>query len=227
MSLRKKYKEINFWKYYPKNNDNRKNISKIRVKISNKLKKKLQKFPREYFDGDRAHGYGGYYYNKRFFRKIVKRMIKYYKLNNSSRILDIGCAKGFMMYEFKKYLPNCEVKGIDISRYCKMQAIKKVKKYIEIGTCEKLPYPDKYFDLTISISTIHNLTKKGIKKSLKEIIRVTKKNSFIRVKAYNTATEKKRIDEWNIVAKSNLSKKTWLKLFKETNYSEDYQFSKF
>jgi hypothetical protein len=69
MSLRKKYKEINFWKYYPKNNDNRKNISKIRVKISNKLKKKLQKFPKEYFDGDRAHGYGGYYYNKKFFRK--------------------------------------------------------------------------------------------------------------------------------------------------------------
>ena len=227
MSLRKKYKQINFWKYYPKNNDNRKNISKIRVKISNKLKKKLQKFPKEYFDGDRAHGYGGYYYNKKFFRKIVKRMIKYYKLNNSSKILDIGCAKGFMMYEFKKYLPNCEVKGIDISRYCKMHAIKKVKKNIKIGTCEKLPYPDKYFDFVVSISTIHNVTRRGIKKSLKEIVRVANKNSFIRVKAYNTATEKKRIDEWNIVAKSNLSKNKWLKFFKETNYCGDYQFSKF
>jgi ubiquinone/menaquinone biosynthesis C-methylase UbiE len=227
MSLRKKYKEINFWKYYPKNNDNKKNISKIRVKISNKLKKKLQKFPKEYFDGHRVYGYGGYYYNKKFFKKIVRKMINYYKLNNSSKILDIGCAKGFMMYEFKKYLPNCVVKGIDISRYCKMQALKKVKKDIKIGTCERLPYPDKYFDFTVSISTIHNVTKKGIKKSLKEIVRVTNKNSFIRVKAYNTPTEKRRIDEWNIVAKSNLSKKTWLKLFKETNYSGDYQFSKF
>ena len=227
MSLRKKYKEINFWKYYPKNNDDRKNISKIRVKISNKLKKKLQKFPKEYFDGDRTHGYGGYYYNKKFFRKIVKKMIKCYKLNNSSKILDIGCAKRFMMYEFKKYLPNCEVKGIDISRYCKMHAIKKVKKNIKIGTCEKLPYPDKYFDLVVSISTIHNVTKKGIKKSLKEIVRVANKHYFIRVKAYNTQTEKKRIDEWNIVAKSNLSKNNWLKFFKEANYSGDYQFSKF
>jgi ubiquinone/menaquinone biosynthesis C-methylase UbiE len=131
------------------------------------------------------------------------------------------------MYEFKKYLPNCEVKGIDISRYCKMHAIKKVKKNIKIGTCEKLPYPDKYFDFVVSISTIHNVTKRGIKKSLKEIVRVTNKHSFIRVKAYNNQTEKKRIDEWNIVAKSNLSKNNWLKFFKEANYSGDYQFSKF
>jgi ubiquinone/menaquinone biosynthesis C-methylase UbiE len=154
-------------------------------------------------------------------------MIKYYKLNNNSKILDIGCAKGFMMYEFKKYLPNCVVKGIDISRYCKIHAKKQIKKYIRIGTCEKLPYPDKYFDFVVSISTIHNVTKNGIKKSLKEIVRVAKKYSFIRVKAYNTLTEKKKIDEWNIVAKSNFNKKTWLKFFKETNYSGDYQFSNF
>ena len=227
MSLRKKYKEINFWKYYPKNNDDRKNISKIRVKISNKLKKKLQKFPKEYFDGDRAHGYGGYYYNKKFFRKIVKRMIKYYKLNNSSKILDIGCAKGFMMYEFKKYLPNCEIKGIDISRYCKLRAMEKIKKYIKVGTCEKLPYTNKYFDFVVSISTIHNVNKSGIERSLREIIRVSKKNSFIRVKGYSNLREKKEIDDWNIVAKSNLSQKNWIKIFKKTGYMGDYQFSKF
>ena len=102
------------------------------MKVSNKLRKKLQKFPKEYFDGKREHGYGGYYYNPRFFKKIVKAMIKYYKLDNTSKILDIGCAKGFMMYEFKKALPGCEIKGIDISGYCKKNAIKKIKKFIII-----------------------------------------------------------------------------------------------
>ena len=217
--------KINFWKHYPKSN--RKNISRLRVKVPNKLKKKLQKFPKEYFDGKRAHGYGGYYYNPKFFRKIVKAMIKYYKLNNKSKILDIGCAKGFMMYEFKKALPACEVRGIDISRYCKMEAMRKIKKYIKIGTCEKLPYQNKYFDLVISISTIHNVSKNGIKKSLKEIVRVTKNNSFIRIKGYRNLKEKKKIEKWNIVAKSNLSKNNWLKLFKETKYKGDYQFSNF
>ncbi len=217
--------KINFWKHYPKSN--RKNISRLRVKVPNKLKKKLQKFPKEYFDGKRAHGYGGYYYNPKFFRKIVKAMIKYYKLNNKSKILDIGCAKGFMMYEFKKALPACEVRGIDISRYCKTEAMGKIKKYIKIGTCEKLPYPDKYFDFVVSISTIHNVSKNGIKKSLKEIVRVTKNNSFIRIKGYQNLKEKKKIEKWNIVAKSNLSKNNWLKLFKETKYKGDYQFSNF
>ncbi len=225
MTLKIKNKQINFWKHYPK--INRKNISSLRVKVPNDLKKKLKKFPKEYFDGKRAHGYGGYYYNPKFFKKIVKAMIKYYKLNNKSKILDIGCAKGFMMYEFKKALPNCEIKGIDISRYCKKKAIKKIKKYIKIGTCEKLPYPNKYFDFVVSISTIHNVTKTGIKKSLKEIVRVSKKNSFIKIKAYKNAAEKNKINQWNLVAKSNLSQNQWLKLFAETNYTHDYLFSNF
>ena len=225
MTLKIKNKYINFWKYYPISN--RKNISQLRVKVSNKLRKKLQKFPKEYFDGKREHGYGGYYYNPKFFRKIVKAMIKYYKLDDTSKILDIGCAKGFMMYEFKKALPGCEVRGIDISRYCKLHAIKKIKKYIKLGTCEKLPYKNKQFDFVVSISTIHNVNKHGIERSLKEIMRVSKKNSFIRIKAYNNLKEKKKIDDWNIVAKSNLSKKNWIKIFKKTGYSGDYQFSKF
>ena len=217
--------KIDFWKYYPKSN--RKNISSLRVKVSNILRKKLQKFPKEYFDGKREHGYGGYYYNPKFFKKIVVSMIKHYKLNKKSKILDIGCAKGFMMYEFKKALPDCEIRGIDISKYCKKKAITKIKKYIKIGTCEKLPYPSKYFDFVASISTIHNVTRSGIKKSLKEIVRVSKKNAFIRVKAHKDIRHKKKIDQWNIVAKSNLSEKDWIRLFKETNYKGDFQFSKF
>jgi SAM-dependent methyltransferase len=225
LTLKIKNKQINFWKYYPKSN--RKNISALRVKVSKKLRKKLQKFPKEYFDGKRAHGYGGYYYNPKFFKKIVEAMIRKYKLNNKSKILDIGCAKGFMMYDFKKALPNCEIKGIDISRYCKMKAMKKIKKFIKVGTCERLPYPEKYFDFVVSISTIHNVAKNGIIKSLKEIVRVAKKDSFIRIKAYKNLKEKKKIDNWNVVAKSNLSQNKWLELFKETKYFGDYQFSKF
>lgn len=227
MKSNTKNKEIDFWKFYPKSDRNLRKISNTRTKISTNLKKKLQKFPKEYFDGNRAHGYGGYYYNEKFFYKIVKKMIKHYKLNNNSKILDVGCAKGFMMFEFKKILPKCEIRGIDISAYCKKTAIKKMKKFIKVGTCEKLPWPNNYFDFVVSISTIHNLKKNKIIKSLKEIVRVSKNKSFIRVKAYNTLRQKKIIDEWNIVAKSNLSKKRWLQLIKKTNYKGDYQFQKF
>ncbi len=215
-----------FWKLYPKTN-NRKNIKDTRVKVSISIKKKLQKFGKDYFDGKREYGYGGYYYNPKFFKNIVKKIIKHYKIKNGDKILDIGCAKGFMMYEFKKLLPKSEIYGVDISKYCKLNAIENIKKNIKVGTCTKIPFKDNYFDLVISISTIHNLSKKEIPRAINEINRVGKKKSFIRVKAYKNSKEKKFIDEWNLVAKSNLSQKKWLNIFKKYKYMGDYDFAKF
>jgi ubiquinone/menaquinone biosynthesis C-methylase UbiE len=212
----------NFWRLYPKSKRLTQTIS--RPKISIKEKKRLQKFGKDYFDGNRDQGYGGYNYNPKFFRNIVREMIKFYKLNNESKILDIGCAKGFMLYEFKKLLPKCEISGLDISKYCLKNAKPEVKKYLRYGTCSKLPYNDKYFDLVISISTIHNLNYFGVKKSLREIIRVSKKNSFIKVNGYKTPKQKKLLDNWNIVAKTILHQSKWLKLFKEVGYKGDYDW---
>ena len=215
-----------FWKLYPVTKG-RTSISSSRVVVAKEIRKKLQKFGKDYFDGSRNHGYGGYYYNKKFFKKIVHMMVEHYKLKDKIRILDVGCAKGFMLYEFKKKLPKAEVHGIDISRYCKINAMQEVKKNIKVGCCSKLPYPDNFFDFVVSISTIHNLNLNGIKKSIKEIVRVSKNKSFIRVKAYTNKNEKKFIDKWNLVAKSNLSKKKWLELFKNLSYEGDFDFSNF
>jgi ubiquinone/menaquinone biosynthesis C-methylase UbiE len=165
-----------FWKQYPK--IKRTGIANERIKVTQKTRKLLQKFGKEYFDGDRSNGYGGYYYNKKFFFRVAKKLVEHYKLNNKSKILDIGCAKGFLMHDLKKLLPKAEILGIDISTYCKKNALKNQKKFIKTGCCSKLPYKSNYFDLVISISTIHNLNKNGIKKSLKEINRVKKNKSF-------------------------------------------------
>ena len=148
-----------FWKLYP-TNKKRLKVSDQRVKVSLRKRKELQKFNKEYFDGERKYGYGGYYYDKKFFRKVVKEIIKHYKLNNNSRILDIGCAKGFMLYEFKYFLPKCKITGVDISKYAKKHSKKGIKKFIKIASCDKLPLKSNYYDFIISISTIHNLPKK-------------------------------------------------------------------
>lgn len=214
-----------FWKLYPSTKRN--GILQKRVLITNGMKKKLKKFGKEYFDGNRSHGYGGYYYNKKFFKKIAKSLINHYELNNQSKILDVGCAKGYLMHDLKQYLPKAEIRGIDISSYCKKKAISTVKKNIKICSCNKLPFKNNYFDLVISISTIHNLKKNQIRKSLKEIVRVGKDKFFIRVKAYKNLKEKKKIDDWNLVAESNLSQKEWFNLFSETKYSGDFDFSNF
>ena len=217
-------KKINFWKHYPKTK--RKKISVSRVTLSNQKKINLRKFGKNYFDGTRAVGYGGYHYHQKYFKKIEKKMKDYYQLTNKSKILDVGCAKGFMMYDFKKILPKAKIYGIDISKYCKQNAKKEVKRNIKIASCDQIPFDTNYFDLVISISTIHNLSKRGVEKSLREIKRVSKKDSFIRVNAYKTKIEKKKFEEWNIVAKTILSEKEWLNLFKKTNYNGDYDWFK-
>jgi ubiquinone/menaquinone biosynthesis C-methylase UbiE len=132
-----------------------------------------------------------------------------------------------MMYEFRRFLPNAQIWGVDISKYCKIKALKSEKKFIKIGSCDKLPFKDNYFDFVISNNTIHNLDEKKISQSIKEIERVKKGKSFIRVKGYKKIKEKNLIDNWNLVAKSNLSIKRWKLLFKKSKYTGDFDFSKF
>ena len=80
-----------------------------------------------------------------------------------------------------------------------------IKNEISVGSCESIPFEDNYFDLVISINTIHNLEKDGCAKSLKEICRVSKKHKFIIVDAYSNNLEKERMFAWNLTAKNVFS----------------------
>ena len=90
-----------------------------------------------------------------------------------------------------------------------------------MGNVKKLDFPDNYFDLTISITTLHNLKLNDFKKSIAEIKRVSKK-SFITVDSYRNELEKKRMDAWNLTALTYMHRKKWIKLFEEIDYQGDY-----
>ena len=127
-----------FWKLYPQLK--RSGIEKKRVLVSIKKRKELQKFGKEYFDGKRIHGYGGYHYDKKFFSKIARELVSHYKLDNNSKILDIGCAKGFLMHDIKSIIPKAEILGIDISKYCKINALQNQKKHIKIDKSDVINF---------------------------------------------------------------------------------------
>ena len=194
--------------------------------MNGKLIKKFQsiarKFDRRFFDESRDTGYGGFYYNKRFWSKVVKDFKKYYKLKNNMSVLDVGCGKGFTLVDLKKLMPKIKIRGIDISKYAIKNSHKKVKKYLDVGCCSKLPYKDNSFDLVLAINTIHNLNKKKCAKAIKEINRVSRKSSFIMVDAYKNEIEKKRMYNWNLTAKTIMSRKSWKNFFKKNNFKGDY-----
>lgn len=180
-----------------------------------------RRFGREYFDGTRQQGYGGYTYNG-WFRPVVADMIAHYRLPPDARILDVGCAKGFMLHDFKQALPDCTVAGLDISEYAISQAMPTVRPFLTVGDCSSLPYPDKSFDLVVSIATVHNLDLAGVKVALREIERVSRRHSFIKVNGYRNDAERIALDQWNVVAKTILPVDEWKRLFVEVGYTGDY-----
>ncbi len=186
------------------------------------LLRAVRKFDREYFDGDRLYGYGGYHYDPRFWTGTVKRLKNYYRLADGASVLDVGCAKGFMLHDFKQMMPGLRIAGLDISQYAYDNALSDVKPFITIGNAKKLPYPDKSFDLVISINTVDHLPLEDCKKAIQEIQRVTKKNAFLTVNAWKTARQKEQLLKWNHTALTALSTAAWKRLFRETGYKGDY-----
>jgi ubiquinone/menaquinone biosynthesis C-methylase UbiE len=181
-----------------------------------------RKFDKEFFDGERKFGYGGFSYNSRYWSEVVKDFSNYYNLNDGSRILDVGCAKGFMLYDFYKLNSNLDLHGIDISKYAIDNSVPEIKDKLQVANATKLPYEDNFFDLVIAINTIHNLDKDECGIALKEISRVSKENAFVTVDAFNNEDEKKRMYAWNLTAKTIMSIENWKKFFSDKKYNGDY-----
>ena len=210
---------INLLRRYPKA---KRNLKKRLEEKSQRVRNTARKFGKDFFYGDRKYGYGGFNYNKIYWFKVVDDFIKYWKLNKNSKILDIGCAKGFMLYDLKKKIPGIKIKGIDISKYAILNCKKEVKKDLMVGDAKKLPFKDNSFDVVIAINTIHNLNKKDCAKALFEINRVSKDKSFITVDAYRNNIEKNKMMKWNLTAKTIMSTKQWKKFFNKNSYTGDY-----
>ena len=136
--------------------------------------------------------------------------------------MDIGCAKGFLLVDLIKAIPGISVSGIDISQYAIKNCHPDISQSVSVGDARSLPYEDSSFDLVLSINTLHNLEINELSKSLKEIERVSSKNSFITVDAYRNTKEKTNMESWNLTAKTMLHVDEWKKLFESSGYKGDY-----
>jgi ubiquinone/menaquinone biosynthesis C-methylase UbiE len=179
-----------------------------------------KKFGWEFFDM-KGVCYDGYIYDGRW-KPIVKKFIDYYKLKPNDRVLDLGCAKAYLLYDLIKEQPRLNITGIDISRYAIGCAPPEVQHFLMTADAKDLSmFSDNWFDLTICINTIHNLKEKECRQAVREIQRVSKQ-SYIVVDAYRTEEEKERVFDWILTAETVLSVDEWKQLFKEENYTGDY-----
>ena len=181
-----------------------------------------KKYNFHYWDGNRKFGYGGYKYDGRW-KLIAKKIIKKYKLNKNSRILDVGCGKGFLVYELTKLLNSKNIYGIDISRYSIKKSPKIIRKNLSVKDCRKgLNYKKKYFDLILSINLIHNFSIYEIKNFLRNIVKISKK-SYISTESYRNERELFNLQGWALTAESFFSEKEWNWIFKSYGYNRDFE----
>ena len=184
------------------------------------------RFDKDYWDGERHFGYGGYHYDGRW-RTIAEGMIRYYKLKSGVRILDVGCGKGFLLHEFMQLLPNVTIAGLDISQYAIDHAKEEVKPFLQVGTATHLPFDDVSFDFIVSVNTLHNLYIHDLWQSLKEIERVGKGSKHIIVETYRNEREKANLLYWQLTCRSFHTPQEWEWIFKQTGYGGDYSYITF
>lgn len=211
--------EIDLLANYPKA---KRNVKERGAAKSEEDRKIARQFGKEFFDGERRHGYGGFSYAPRFWQPVIPSFKEHFNLNKTSSVLDVGCAKGFMLYDLSEVIPGITTAGIDLSSYAIEHSLEPIKPKLQVACATKLPYEDSSFDLVISINTVHNLERDELAKSLREIERVSKKHSFITVDAYRNDEEKELMEAWNLTAKTMMHVDEWKKFFKEVGYTGDY-----
>lgn len=185
--------------------------------------KMAKEFGEEYWDGDRRWGYGGYRYDGRW-NAVAKAFAEHYQLRAGQTVLDVGCGKGFLLYDLTKIVPGIIVKGIDISQYALENAKEEIRGDLTLSSASKLPFEDRSFDFVFSLNTLHNLYTYELYDALKEIERVGRKNKYICVESYRNEEEKVNLMYWQLTCEIFCTPKEWEWWFEMAGYTGDHSF---
>ena len=185
---------------------------------------KAKEYGQDYWDGDRRFGYGGYKYLPGRWKPVAEGLIKTYGLKAGSRVLDVGCGKGFLLYEMQLIEPGLELVGFDISTHGLTSALPELKASLfRYRAQDPYPFGDNYFDLVISLTTLHNLRLFELKTALTEIERVGKQG-YIMLESYRNEQEQFNLQCWALTCESFFDAAEWIWLYRHFGYTGDYEF---
>lgn len=186
--------------------------------------KEARKFERNYWDGERRYGYGGYRYIPGRWKPVAQGLIDQYNLRPGDRVLDLGCGKGFLLHELSLLMPELELVGVDRSKYALMNPPQGFSGTLMHGDIRQgLSFSLKEFDLVISLGTLHNLTLRELAKVLPQIQDIGKQ-AYVMVESFRNEAEWFNLCAWCLTAESLMRPEDWCFLYDECGYKGDYEF---
>jgi ubiquinone/menaquinone biosynthesis C-methylase UbiE len=181
-----------------------------------------RQYGQEYFDGSREYGYGGYSYDGRWV-PVATDIIDHFGLETGERVLDVGCAKGFLVKDLVD--SGIDAFGIDVSEYALLNCVPDVVGRLHLGNATKLVFPDCSFGVVLAINSLHNLPREDCLTALKEIERLAPGRGFVQVDSYRTLQEKRVFEDWVLTAMFHGFPEEWLELFDEAGYTGDWNWT--
>ncbi|MCZ8157137.1 MAG: class I SAM-dependent methyltransferase [Leptospira sp.] len=185
---------------------------------------KAKEYGFDYWDGDRRYGYGGYKYLPGRWKPLAESLIRDYNLKSGSKVLDVGCGKGYLLYEMSLIEPGLIISGFDASKYALKNSKEEISHSLFYHQAQDVyPFGDKEFDLVISLATFHNLKMFELKTALTEFQRVGKQ-AYLMLESYRNEQEMFNLECWALTAESLFSVSEWIWIYKEFGYTGDYEF---
>lgn len=199
----------------------------LRPPIRDHDREVAKRFGREYFDGERTQGYGGYHYNARFWTGVAEDLRDAYGITAGSRVLEIGCAKGFLLHDLRAAVPGLAPFGLEVSEYAIRNSMDDVRPRLVRGNAAALPFADGAFDVVLCINTIHNLPLDLCQQAVREIERVKRPggHSYVQVDSWLTDRQREDFLNWQLTAQTFFEPNGWRELFSACGYAGDYYWT--
>jgi SAM-dependent methyltransferase len=213
--------EVNLLRRYPRS---KRNVGRRAEAKTDDLVRISRQYGAEYFDGPREYGYGGYRYDGRWVA-IAEDMVAHWGLKAGDRVLDVGCAKGFLIKDFMKACPGLEAFGLDVSEYALLKCEPETVGRLHLGNATHLPFPDNSFAAVTSINTLHNLSRADLITALREIERLAPGRGYVQVDSYRTPEERDLFLDWVLTAHTHGYADEWRAIFAEAGYTGDYYWT--
>lgn len=172
----------------------------------------------DYFDNPKYVGYGGYHYDGRY-RGAAEKMCSQFGLSPGDKVLEVGCAKGFILYEF--HCLGMDVTGLDASPYAVSVAKEEIRSRIAVHSSPELPFADNSFDFVLAKDMLPHLEAPGALKLISEIMRVGK-SSFLEIQCADTDDSRDKMKRWDVTHVTIESENWWTDRLTELGYKGAY-----